>query len=238
MFGMSASLSADGNTLAVGARNHDGGGLDRGQVKVFSWGDTDWAQRGNAVVGPDDYAFLGWSVCLSADGDSYVVGLPAYTHHEISHGRVRVYEWDGASWLQKGAEIQGLAEDDRCGYAVEMNSDGSKILLGAPFHDGELAGAGQLRIFSYGFVGISDQDFGSAFSISPNPASEQIHIALGEIHQEVSVTLRNINGQLISSKSYQNVSEIIYETDTPAGIYFIEIQDGNNHSALLKVVKQ
>ncbi len=237
MFGMSSSLSSDGNTLAVGARNYDGGGVDRGQVKVYSWSGSDWAQKGNAIVGPDDQAYLGWSVSISADGNSYVVGLPAYTLHEISHGRVRVYEYDGSSWLQKGAEIQGLAEDDRCGWSVDMSSDGSKILLGVPWHDGPLSSEGQLRVFTYGFVDVQEHSFGTDFSVYPNPISDHFNIDLGKIHQDVSITLRNISGQLLSTMSYQNVSEIRYEIDITGGIYIAEVKSSDGASAVLKIVK-
>jgi hypothetical protein len=195
MFGMSASLSADGNTIAIGARNYDGGGLDRGQVKVYSWSDSDWTQKGNDIVGPDDYAFLGWSVCMSADGNSYVVGLPAYSNHEFNNGRVRVYDWDDASWQQKGAEIQGLGENDRCGWAVEMSSDGSKILLGVPSHNGTLSGEGQLRIFEYGTLGIPDHDFGSSLSIFPNPAKNEIFIQVHDGLSIESVSIYNLLGE-------------------------------------------
>jgi len=175
---------------------------------------------------------------MSADGNSYVVGLPAYSNHEFNNGRVRVYDWDGATWLQKGAEIQGLGENDRCGSSVAMSSDGSKILLGVPRHSEILSGEGQLRIFHFGFVGLPDQDFGSAFKVSPNPAKEYINIDLGEIHQDVTVTLRSITGQLISNRSYQNVSEIRHEIDAPPGIYFVKIADDSLDHRIIKVIKR
>jgi hypothetical protein len=165
------------------------------------------------------------------------VGLPAYSNHEFNNGRVRVYEYDGASWLQKGAEIQGLGENDRCGWSTAMSSDGSKVLLGVPSHSGTLSNEGQLRIFTFGFVGIPDQGPGIAFKVFPNPATDQIHINFAENHRDVTVNLRDIAGQLISGRSFQNVREIIYGIDAPAGIYFIEIQDENNHSVIQKVVK-
>lgn len=237
MFGMSVSLGSDGNTLAVGARTFDGEGMNRGQVKVYSWDGSDWVQKGNSVVGPDDYAYLGWSVSLSADGDSYVVGLPAYVNHEFNNGRVRVYEYDGASWLQKGTEIQGLGENDRCGWSVEMSYDGNKILLGVPWHDGTLSSEGQLRIFMYGFVDIREHSFGNGFNVYPNPITDHFNIDLGATHADVTITLRNISGQLISTRNYQNVSDIRYETDFSDGIYIAEVKSSAGASAILKIVK-
>jgi len=234
MFGMSASLSADGNTVAVGARNHDGAGTDRGQAKVYNWSGSDWTQKGNAIVGPDDQGYLGWSLCMSADGNSYVVGLPAYTHHEFSNGRVRIYEWNGASWLQKGAQIQGLGEGDRCGWAVEMSSDGSKILLGAPFHDGTLPGEGQLRIFEYGFVGIPDRDFGSSISIFPNPARNEIFIQVQEGLTIESVGIYNLLGEEVLVIGGSN--KVIDIAGLSRGIYILKAssQDGYGRIKFIK----
>jgi len=221
MFGMSASLSSDGNTLAVGARTYDGGGLDRGQVKVYSWNGSDWTPKGNAVVGPDDYAFLGWSVCMSADGNSYVTGLPAYASHEFNNGRVRVYKWDGDSWLQKGTEIQGSGEYDRCGWTVDMSSDGSKILLGAPFHDGTTSSEGQLRIFTFGFVGIPDQDSGSSFSFFPNPAKNKIFIHVQDGFTIESVCIYNQLGEEVLV--FRGLDKVIDISGFSKGIYILKI---------------
>ena len=97
--GSSVSLSASGDTLAIGAfKNDGGGGKDSGHVRVFQWNSMDYVQKGSDIDGVSagdrfsaDRAF---AISLSDNGDLVVGGAP---HHDISGadnvGHVRVFEW-------------------------------------------------------------------------------------------------------------------------------------------------
>ncbi|WP_210448057.1 FG-GAP repeat protein, partial [Vibrio crassostreae] len=67
------SLSENGKTLAVGADSEDSNGLDAGAVYVFS--ESDWSSPWRIVAsnGEKNDSF-GYSVSLSGDGDTLVVG--------------------------------------------------------------------------------------------------------------------------------------------------------------------
>ena len=39
-------------------------------------------------------------------------------------GHVRVYVWDGSSWVQRGVDIDGEPEDNYSGYSVSLSDDG------------------------------------------------------------------------------------------------------------------
>ena len=125
-FGWTVALSADGNTLAVGANFEDsnatGVGGDQndnsaeqaGAVYVFRFDGTDWFQQ-TYIKGsnPDgDYRF-GTGVALSADGNTLAVG----TWFEDSNatgingdqsdnsagdsGAVYLFRFDGTDWSQQ-----------------------------------------------------------------------------------------------------------------------------------------
>ena len=70
--GVSVALSADGNTALVGGPG-DG---DAGAVWVFTRSNGVWTQQGNQLVGTGaiGVAEQGWSVTLSADGNTAVAG--------------------------------------------------------------------------------------------------------------------------------------------------------------------
>jgi hypothetical protein len=70
--GVSVALSADGNTALVGGPG-DG---DAGAVWVFTHSNSVWTQQGNKLVGAGavEVAEQGWSVTLSADGNTAVAG--------------------------------------------------------------------------------------------------------------------------------------------------------------------
>jgi hypothetical protein len=92
-FGWSVSLDADGNTLAVGARNEKSGivgnegdntsfgdlGTGAGAVYVFTsdgatWTQKDYVKSNNPEFGPGFGNQFGQSVSLNADGDMLAVG--------------------------------------------------------------------------------------------------------------------------------------------------------------------
>ena len=77
-FGDAVSLSADGFTLAVGARQNEGGGSTRGGVYVYKFTPTEttsWTQfRTDIDGGTSNSAFWGESVSISKDGTRVVGG--------------------------------------------------------------------------------------------------------------------------------------------------------------------
>jgi len=72
------------------------------------------------------------------------------------NGKVRIFIWDGWSWAQKGDDILGEAFADGSGLAIALSSDGSRVVVGAPYNDagfGEGDNRGHSRV--YGWVGSS-----------------------------------------------------------------------------------
>ena len=66
-----------------------------------------------------------------------------------SSGHVRVYNFVGTAWVQKGADIDGEAAGDYSGSAVSLSSDGSTVAIGA-FENAGINGAysGHVRVFT------------------------------------------------------------------------------------------
>jgi hypothetical protein len=111
--GTSVSLAADGSVVAIGAPYSDSSAniIDRGQVRVWTWNGTTWSQRGNDIFGEATNNQSGFSVSMSADGNTVAIGAP-YNNgaNGIDSGHVRVYKWNGTSWVQAGTvDIDGEA---------------------------------------------------------------------------------------------------------------------------------
>ena len=113
--GCSVSLSADGSVVAIGASGNDGNGIDSGHVRLYAWDGSSWVQRGSDIDGEaaDDYS--GSSVSLSADGSVVAIGAYGNDGNGIDAGHVRLYAWNGSSWVQRGSDIDGEAADDYSG---------------------------------------------------------------------------------------------------------------------------
>jgi len=96
--GTSVSLSADGETLAIGADRNDGiNGSSSGHVRVYRLdANQDWKKIGDDIDGEDAGDRSGFSVSLSADGMTVAIGAP----RNDGIGHVRVYRLgdDNLAW--------------------------------------------------------------------------------------------------------------------------------------------
>ena len=72
--------------------------------------------------------------------------------------------------------------------------------------------------------------------VFPNPATDKINVLLSH-QQKASITLRNLNGQIVKSQQAEFNSNIIDISDLEAGVYVVEVKEENS-SKVLKVVKQ
>jgi len=140
-FGWSVSLSADGNTLAVGTPIRD---FSRGAVRVYDW-TTSWSQRGSIIQGAGTGDEFGTAVSISSNGNKVAVGAP---EHNSSAGHVQVYEWNagGGTWDQNGSDIDGAAAGDKFGWSVSLSADGLTLAAGAPQHN---SAQGHVRVFEF-----------------------------------------------------------------------------------------
>ena len=59
------------------------------------------------------------------------IGAPLNDGNGSNSGHTRLYEWDGTSWVQLGADIDGEAAGDQSGYSVSLSADGSRVAIGA-----------------------------------------------------------------------------------------------------------
>ena len=143
--GYSVSLSSDGTIVAIGA---PGNGTNSGHVRVYEWNGNAWVQMGADIDGEaaDDYS--GNSVSLSSDGTILAIGAYLNDGNGIGAGHVRIYEWSGSAWTQKGADIEGEAVNDFSGFSVSLSSDGTKVAIGAYQNDENGTSAGHVRVYS------------------------------------------------------------------------------------------
>jgi hypothetical protein len=88
-------------------------------------------------------------VSLDSDGDRVAIGAIRNGGSFSDAGHVRIYSWNGSSWSQLGADIDGEGEDDRSGNSVSLDSDGDRVAIGGRRNDGGGGNAGHARIYSW-----------------------------------------------------------------------------------------
>jgi flagellin-like hook-associated protein FlgL len=164
--GSAVSLSADGNTIAIGAPDNDGNGGNSGHVRVFENLSGTWTQVGTDIDGEATGDLSGSYVAMSADASIVAVGAHANDSNGNNSGHVRIYQNNGGIWTSIG-EITGVASDDLAG-AVSLSSDGRTIALGARENDdGPGDNSGHVRMFNYdgsSWNQVGDAILGSAES--------------------------------------------------------------------------
>jgi hypothetical protein len=134
-FGISVSLSSDGNTALVGAANATTpAGAGAGSVYVFVRSGTSWSQQAQlAAGGATGGDLFGCSVSLGNDGNRALAG--AYGDDMTAGGNVGsayVFARSGTNWSQ---QVQLMADDgtaqDNFGWSVALSGNGNTALVGA-----------------------------------------------------------------------------------------------------------
>jgi hypothetical protein len=161
------ALSADARTLVVGAsgwNNVDSEGF----VKVYR-ADEDGQTRvqlGQIIYGNENGDLCGWSVDVTAEGNSIVLGCLG-NDIEDRRGYARVFSLDSndvagtGTWKQIGQVITGEAIGDLFGKSVSISDDGKTIAVGADINDGKNGEeSGHVRIFHLEDDGTSWKQIG------------------------------------------------------------------------------
>jgi hypothetical protein len=169
--GESVSINSDGTIVAIGATRNEGvNGLFSGHTRVYEWdGSSSWNQLGQDIDGEDVADLSGYSVSINSDGTIVAIGALFNDGNGNDSGHTRVYKWDGSSWNQRGSDIDGEAADDRSGYSVSINSDGTIVAIGANANDGNGITSGHTRVYKWD--GSSWNQLGS--DIDGEAASDQ-----------------------------------------------------------------
>jgi len=135
--GYSVALSTDGNTAIVGGPFDAGVGV--GAVWVHARSGGVWTQQGGKLVGTGAFgpAQQGYSVALSADGNTAIVGGPndavSLRRLDLRFGAAWVYTRSNGVWTQQGSKLVGTnAYYSRLGSSVALSADGNTAIVGGP----------------------------------------------------------------------------------------------------------
>ena len=130
--GSSVALAADGNTAIVGGPSDDN---YVGAAWVFTRSGTTWTQVSKLVAltvtgGPDPSAEQGWSVALSGDGATALLGAPHDGGNDV--GAAWVFVNQNGTWTQQGSKLTATTNPAQQGYSVALSTNGSTALVGSP----------------------------------------------------------------------------------------------------------
>jgi hypothetical protein len=147
--GKNVAINSDGNIIAIGAPENDQGGANRGHVRVYENQSGTWVQKGLDIDGEAMGDQFGRYVCLSADGLTLAVGAPFNDGNGTNSGHVRIFNFNGTSWIQLGTDIDGEAAGDEQGTSVCLSADGTIVAMGAYKNDDGGVDRGHTRVYKF-----------------------------------------------------------------------------------------
>ncbi|MFK8046264.1 MAG: choice-of-anchor Q domain-containing protein, partial [Crocinitomicaceae bacterium] len=86
-------------------------------------------------------------------------------------------------------------------------------------------------------VGIIENNFGNELLIYPNPTDGNFSIDLGNNYQTTVITITDVNGRIIQTKSYTDSQLLDLKPEEPTGIYFLIIES-ERKKAVIRLIKE
>lgn len=192
--GVDVRLSSDGRTMAVLTldKTNVSGSLSqfifKPYVCIYTVNTTvlpnTWNKIGeiignvNVTSASSNEVFC--SLALSDDGSTVALGEASAgvtnTGTDTVTGLVRVFKYNGSSWIQQGTDLQGALNYGYYGYSVDLSQDGTILVVGSRTSSGN----GSVNVYSYNgswttkgqqINGSSNQYFGSNVKLSSNGSS-------------------------------------------------------------------
>jgi len=138
-------VSISGDTVVLGAPQHDGDGagaaylFERDEGGPGNWGQVAKLNASDAAAGDD----FGWSVSIS--GNTVVVGAPRADEVDTDSGAAYLFQrdTDGLGNWDQVAKITASDGNGSDGFGWSVSISGDTVVVGAPFDDdnGDLSGS-------------------------------------------------------------------------------------------------
>ena len=177
--GISVCVSADGNTAIVGGYADNN---YAGATWIFTRNGSVWSQQGSKLVGTGAVnipyaAYQGWSVALSSDGNTALVGG---IQDDTAKGAVWVFSRSGNLWGQQGNKLVGTGALGHAeqGYSVSLSADGNTGLVGAYADDGNKGATWVFTRTGTAWSQMGSKLVGTGAANSPYPALQGYSAAL------------------------------------------------------------
>jgi hypothetical protein len=194
-FGGSSAISGDGTSVLIGAHYADiGSSAQSGSAYLYQWNGAEWLET--KMIASDTAAgdCFGKDVDISDDGLTLVIGAP---YKNSSKGQAYIYRWNGSGWTEYILTASDGVGNDRFGYSVAVNANGSTAVAGA-YNDTVGANSFQGSAYVYKWIGsayseanhltASDGAANDSFAISLDISVDGSVIAVGAPNDDNGTT--------------------------------------------------
>ena len=123
------------------------------------------AQIGQNIHGDNAGDRFGWCLSIANSDGTIAIGAPLSNDNGLLSGEVKIFQFDGISWVQRGSDITGEYAGDEFGHSVDISDDGQTLVIGSINNGNE---RGYLRIFQW------DENFNNWMQLGQNIDGENI----------------------------------------------------------------
>jgi hypothetical protein len=163
--GSSLALSADGNTAIIGGPSDNS---VAGAAWIFTRSGDSWSQQAKLVpFSVTGSSARGFSVALSGDGNTAIIGAPSGT----DGGAAWIFTRTGGVWTQQTQllALGAIGAFPRYGASVALSYDGSTAIVGSP---GDSSDFGAVWVYTRALNEWSQQG-GKLVGSTENPGGRQ-----------------------------------------------------------------
>ena len=221
-FGISVTLSEDGNTLVVGSdlEDSDGSGADNnnignsGAVYVYKFTGGSWSSATRLKAdNPGNNDEFGFDISLSDDGNTLAVGATeedsdgSGPDNNIigNSGAVYVFNFTGGSWSSATRlKADNVGQNDRFGISVSLSGDGNSLAVGAFLEDSDAQGVDNNAAANSGAVYV----FRYSGGVWNTPTRLKADNISSQDQFGISVSL-NGNGNTLAVGAYEEDSDAV-----------------------------
>lgn len=219
-----------------------------GSAYIFKNNAGNWVQL-NKIVASDRSFVDRFGEAVDISGDYAIVG--AYFESQdasggntlTTSGSAYIFKNTAGSWKQVNKLVASdRSAEDRFGEAVAIS--GNYAMVGAWNEDEDANGsvtmndAGSVYIYKNAVsTGVDEHEFETTLKVFPNPGNGNYMVDLGEDFENTVVSISDIYGKLIQSKTVTNSQVFEINILEPSGIYIIEFKSGDKN-AVIRIVKE
>lgn len=218
---------------SINGASYQSGGLTR----IFDWDGSDWTQRGSDIF----YQNIGTAMDISMP-TAYTIAIsaPLYGYPNHNEGSIKIYDWDGNDWTQRGFSISDNIDSSSFGHKICM-PDPHTLAVGSPLQQVGSGASGLARV--YGIVASPPLSTTTATADKAKftlvqPVQEALVVRIEQLQQEAQAELQIIDnlGRLL----YQG-QELLRENEQlrieeaaqlPAGSYYLRLLWGEQQQTL------
>jgi hypothetical protein len=227
LYGYRVAISGDGTKVVVGSHAEEAstGSGHRGAAYIYTLSDGSWSQTAKLLASDQSgtNASFGVSQAMNSDGTKVIIGAQA----QGGWGAAYIYTYSSGSWSQEGSTLLASDKqaDDQFGQSVSMNSDGTRVIVGAFWEAEGGSTAGAAYVFAYNGTSWAQEDklvasdaqsgdwFGEAVSMS----SDGTRVVVGARLEASSKGAAYVFN--FSSGSWDTGTKIPVPSDIVAGDY-------------------